>query len=239
MYGDVSALKDREVYLGHGMLFFGEEGFTLCSSFYNGEDLKLAVDLDSSNADLFMDSAQANEPHLFRMDVGSNIRYGCPRDVNQKDNELAAKQAYAQDFIMSLPNGLIGLKVEKVKRQGSCATTWFCGKLSGVEGFKDYLLMLGMMIIILMALVPHMRKGNEDKAKSCVAAVHHRSFVETTPRLGEHIIATTSLSPDVAAAVNCPCRRAGASSWRSSAAVVTLLVIRVPPPRVCLSLCIV
>ncbi|KAK9160834.1 hypothetical protein Syun_007175 [Stephania yunnanensis] len=41
-------------------LFFGEEGFTLCSSFYNGEDLKLAVDLDSSEANLFVDSAQAN-----------------------------------------------------------------------------------------------------------------------------------------------------------------------------------
>ncbi|KAK9117283.1 hypothetical protein Sjap_016230 [Stephania japonica] len=45
------------------------------------------------------------EPRLFRMDVGSNIRYGCPRDVNQEDVELAAKQAYAHDFIMSLPNG--------------------------------------------------------------------------------------------------------------------------------------
>ncbi|KAK9108201.1 hypothetical protein Syun_024212 [Stephania yunnanensis] len=45
------------------------------------------------------------EPRLFRMDVGSNIRYGCPRDVNQEDVELAAKQAYAHDFIMSLPDG--------------------------------------------------------------------------------------------------------------------------------------
>ncbi|KAK9119819.1 hypothetical protein Scep_017912 [Stephania cephalantha] len=45
------------------------------------------------------------EPRLFRMDVGSNIRYGCPRDVNQEDVEFAAKQAYAHDFIMSLPDG--------------------------------------------------------------------------------------------------------------------------------------
>lgn len=45
------------------------------------------------------------EPRLFRMDVGSNIRYGCTRDVKQEDIEWAAKQAYAHDFICSLPNG--------------------------------------------------------------------------------------------------------------------------------------
>ncbi|XP_048232582.1 ABC transporter B family member 26, chloroplastic isoform X3 [Ricinus communis] len=45
------------------------------------------------------------EPKLFRMDISSNIRYGCTRDVNQKDVEWAAKQAYAHDFISALPNG--------------------------------------------------------------------------------------------------------------------------------------
>ncbi|KAG8078833.1 hypothetical protein GUJ93_ZPchr0007g3244 [Zizania palustris] len=45
------------------------------------------------------------EPRLFRMDVSSNIRYGCPREVSHKEVELAAKQAYAHDFIMSLPDG--------------------------------------------------------------------------------------------------------------------------------------
>ncbi|KDP26656.1 hypothetical protein JCGZ_17814 [Jatropha curcas] len=45
------------------------------------------------------------EPKLFRMDISSNIRYGCPRDIDQKDVEWAAKQAYAHDFILSLPNG--------------------------------------------------------------------------------------------------------------------------------------
>ncbi|CAI9756308.1 unnamed protein product [Fraxinus pennsylvanica] len=45
------------------------------------------------------------EPRLFRMDVGSNIRYGCSRDVSQQDVEWAAKQAFAHDFILSLPNG--------------------------------------------------------------------------------------------------------------------------------------
>ncbi|KAI5651150.1 hypothetical protein M9H77_37155 [Catharanthus roseus] len=45
------------------------------------------------------------EPHLFHMDVKSNIRYGCSRDIRQEDIELAAKQAYAHDFIASLPNG--------------------------------------------------------------------------------------------------------------------------------------
>uniref|UniRef100_A0A5B7BJY3 ABC transporter B family member 26 n=1 Tax=Davidia involucrata TaxID=16924 RepID=A0A5B7BJY3_DAVIN len=45
------------------------------------------------------------EPRLFRMDISSNIRYGCTGDVKQEDVEWAAKQAYAHDFISSLPNG--------------------------------------------------------------------------------------------------------------------------------------
>ena len=45
------------------------------------------------------------EPRLFRMDVRSNIAYGCPRDVTDEDIEKAAKQAYAHDFISSLPEG--------------------------------------------------------------------------------------------------------------------------------------
>ena len=39
------------------------------------------------------------------MDVSSNIKYGCPRAVTQQDVELAAKQAFAHDFILALPNG--------------------------------------------------------------------------------------------------------------------------------------
>ncbi|KAL6002620.1 ABC transporter B member 26, chloroplastic [Asimina triloba] len=45
------------------------------------------------------------EPRLFRMDVSSNIRYGCTRKISHADVEVAAKQAYAHDFILSLPNG--------------------------------------------------------------------------------------------------------------------------------------
>ncbi|KAJ0895920.1 putative bacterial ABC-type protein transporter [Helianthus annuus] len=45
------------------------------------------------------------EPRLFRMDVKSNIAYGCTRDVTQEDIEWAAKQAYAHDFITTLPDG--------------------------------------------------------------------------------------------------------------------------------------
>ncbi|KAF9626258.1 hypothetical protein IFM89_031650 [Coptis chinensis] len=45
------------------------------------------------------------EPRLFRMDVSSNIRYGCNKDINQEDVEFAAKQAYAHEFISSLPDG--------------------------------------------------------------------------------------------------------------------------------------
>lgn len=39
------------------------------------------------------------------MDISSNIRYGCTRNVKQEDVEWAAKQAYAHEFILSLPNG--------------------------------------------------------------------------------------------------------------------------------------
>ncbi|XP_020089214.1 ABC transporter B family member 26, chloroplastic isoform X1 [Ananas comosus] len=45
------------------------------------------------------------EPRLFRMDISSNIKYGCPREVSQEEVEWAAKQAFAHEFIVSLPNG--------------------------------------------------------------------------------------------------------------------------------------
>ncbi|XP_023734425.1 ABC transporter B family member 26, chloroplastic isoform X1 [Lactuca sativa] len=45
------------------------------------------------------------EPRLFRMDVRSNIAYGCTRDVSEEEIEDAAKQAYAHDFISCLPEG--------------------------------------------------------------------------------------------------------------------------------------
>ncbi|KAL0907349.1 hypothetical protein M5K25_021753 [Dendrobium thyrsiflorum] len=45
------------------------------------------------------------EPPLFRMDVTSNIRYGCTRETTKEEVEWAAKQAFAHEFILSLPNG--------------------------------------------------------------------------------------------------------------------------------------
>ncbi|KAE8719309.1 ABC transporter B family member 26 [Hibiscus syriacus] len=45
------------------------------------------------------------EPKLFRMDISSNIKYGCTRNIKQEDVEWAAKQAYAHDFITLLPDG--------------------------------------------------------------------------------------------------------------------------------------
>ncbi|XP_066313145.1 ABC transporter B family member 26, chloroplastic-like isoform X3 [Miscanthus floridulus] len=45
------------------------------------------------------------EPRLFRMDISSNIKYGCPREVSHEEVVWAAKQAYAHDFIMALPDG--------------------------------------------------------------------------------------------------------------------------------------
>ncbi|CAN1152233.1 ABC transporter B family member 26, chloroplastic [Linum perenne] len=50
-------------------------------------------------------SISKQEPKLFRMDLSSNISYGCPRDVTQEEIEHAAKEAYAHDFITSLPDG--------------------------------------------------------------------------------------------------------------------------------------
>ncbi|KAI6700746.1 hypothetical protein NL676_015070 [Syzygium grande] len=45
------------------------------------------------------------EPHLFHMDISSNVSYGCSRNINQEDVEWAARQAGAHDFISSLPDG--------------------------------------------------------------------------------------------------------------------------------------
>jgi ABC-type multidrug transport system fused ATPase/permease subunit len=47
----------------------------------------------------------AQEPKLFRMDISSNIKYGCPRQVSHEEVVEAAKQAYAHDFISALPDG--------------------------------------------------------------------------------------------------------------------------------------
>lgn len=52
-----------------------------------------------------MDLLDSQDPHLFNMDIESNIKYGCPRDVKEEDIEWAAKQADAHGFISSLPFG--------------------------------------------------------------------------------------------------------------------------------------
>lgn len=45
------------------------------------------------------------EPHLFHMDIKSNISYGCCKAVSQEDIVRSAKHAYAHHFISSLPQG--------------------------------------------------------------------------------------------------------------------------------------
>ncbi|KAK0590658.1 hypothetical protein LWI29_030051 [Acer saccharum] len=45
------------------------------------------------------------EPHLFHMNIKSNISYGCPKDITDEDVEWAAKQAHAHEFISSFPHG--------------------------------------------------------------------------------------------------------------------------------------
>ncbi|XP_030484757.2 ABC transporter B family member 26, chloroplastic isoform X2 [Cannabis sativa] len=58
------------------------------------------------------------EPHLFHMDVKSNIKYGCSREIKQEDIEWAAKQAYAHDFISSFPDGYETLVDDKLLSGG-------------------------------------------------------------------------------------------------------------------------
>lgn len=53
----------------------------------------------------FLNFNSTQEPHLFHMDIKSNIMYGCPRDIKHEDIEWAAEQAYAHEFILSLPQG--------------------------------------------------------------------------------------------------------------------------------------
>ena len=70
-----------------------------------GSDL-ISTQINSVNFRYFLLTKNfEQEPRLFRMDISSNIRYGCTRDIKQEDIEWAAKQAYAHDFISSLPNG--------------------------------------------------------------------------------------------------------------------------------------
>ena len=54
---------------------------------------------------VFLNVLFEQEPNLLRMDVKSNISYGCSRDIKQEDVEQAAKQAHAHEFLSSLPNG--------------------------------------------------------------------------------------------------------------------------------------
>ncbi|XP_024029498.1 ABC transporter B family member 26, chloroplastic [Morus notabilis] len=58
------------------------------------------------------------EPHLFHMDIKSNIKYGCSRGVKQEDIEWAARQAHAHDFISSLPDGYETLVDDKLLSGG-------------------------------------------------------------------------------------------------------------------------
>lgn len=45
------------------------------------------------------------EPQLFRLDVKSNITYGCFRSFKREEIALAAKNAHAHEFISALPRG--------------------------------------------------------------------------------------------------------------------------------------
>lgn len=52
------------------------------------------------------------------MDIKSNIKYGCFRDIKQEDIEWAAKQAYAHDFISAFPDGYETLVDDKLLSGG-------------------------------------------------------------------------------------------------------------------------
>lgn len=74
----------------------------LWARFLSHQHRQNSVNIYSSALTRFM---FVQEPKLFRMNISSNIRYGCTQDVKQEDIEWAAKQAYAHDFISALPNG--------------------------------------------------------------------------------------------------------------------------------------
>lgn len=55
---------------------------------------------------------------MFHMDIKSNIKYGCSRDIKQEDIESAARKAHAHDFISCLPDGYETLVDDKLLSGG-------------------------------------------------------------------------------------------------------------------------
>ncbi|XP_010251085.1 PREDICTED: ABC transporter B family member 26, chloroplastic [Nelumbo nucifera] len=126
------------------------------------------------------------EPRLFRMDVNSNIRYGCTRNVSQEDIEWAAKQAYAHDFILSLPNGYKTLIDDDLLSGGQKQRIAIARAI-----LRDpAILILDEATSALDAESEHYVKGvihavrNDSKAKRTVIIIAHRlSTIQSADRI--------------------------------------------------------
>ncbi|XAR65111.1 Xenobiotic-transporting ATPase [Bertholletia excelsa] len=126
------------------------------------------------------------EPRLFRMDVGSNIRYGCTRDIKQEDVEWAAKQAYAHDFFLSLPNGYNTIVDDDLLSGGQKQRIAIARAILG----DPSILVLDEATSALDAESEHYVKGvlhavrNDLKAQRAVIVIAHRlSTIQAADRI--------------------------------------------------------
>nr|XP_023909292.1 ABC transporter B family member 26, chloroplastic-like isoform X1 [Quercus suber]POF14667.1 abc transporter b family member 26, chloroplastic [Quercus suber] len=126
------------------------------------------------------------EPHLFHMDIKSNIRYGCSRHVEQKDIEWAAKQAYVHEFISSLPDGYETVVDDNLLSRGQKQRIAIARAI-----LRDpAILILDEATSALDSESEHYVKGvihamgNDIKAKRTVIVIAHRlSTIKTADRI--------------------------------------------------------
>lgn len=126
------------------------------------------------------------EPHLFHMDIKSNIKYGCARDVKQEDVERAARQAYAHNFISSLPDGYETIVDDKLLSGGQKQRIAIARAI-----LRDpSILILDEATSALDSESEHYIKGilhafhNDRKAKRTVIVIAHRfSTIKAADRI--------------------------------------------------------
>nr|KJB33841.1 hypothetical protein B456_006G033600 [Gossypium raimondii] len=131
------------------------------------------------------------EPDLFNMDIKSNIKYGCPREVKDEDIEWAAKQAHAHEFISSLPHGYQTIVDNDLLSGGQKQQIAIARAI-----LRDpAILVLDEATSALDAESEHYLKGvfhglrNESRSKRTIILIAHRlSTIKTADRIvmGDH-----------------------------------------------------
>ncbi|KAB2011637.1 hypothetical protein ERO13_D09G028900v2 [Gossypium hirsutum] len=131
------------------------------------------------------------EPDLFNMDVKSNIKYGCPREVKDEGIEWAAKQAHAHEFISSLPHGYQTIVDNDLLSGGQKQQIAIARAI-----LRDpAILVLDEATSALDAESEHYLKGvfhglrNESRSKRTIILIAHRlSTIKTADRIvmGDH-----------------------------------------------------